>query len=383
MAAPSSTEPDLNALAAQFEQMRHRIDQLSQENQQLRHLNATGNGFASVSSAQETLGSFTPVTANVASQAPNPKKKLPDPNKFNGDRRQFRGFMLNVEAKLRTDGSLMGIEAEKVYYLFALLEGGAMDRMVPWMKQFEDSSEFTTEAFLRHLSDGFQDTQLEEKARTHLANMRQGTLSFATFLVNFDNTLMEAGGSLWPDSNKKMFLDQALNVRMKSALISVIDCPASYSEYCRTLASIANKIEAINPVRNERTHYRSGVFLSSQQPASNYRQYEGRGEPRGQQSVSVLSPADKSPPDAMDWTKTSRQRASWVSQDEVRARERARACKRCGKEGHFQRNCNLLPAIPPARVARFESRPEVKEIMHTQVVGFSHETAGLSEQSKD
>lgn len=134
--------------------------------------------------------------------------------------------------------------------------------------------------------------------------MKQGTVSFASFLPRFERALAEAGGSTWADKAKIAFLEGTLNQDTRRTLVT-IDQPTLYTQFVQKLLQIDGKLNAL------RDHPRE------------------RERPRR-------------PSNEMDWepTQTTKVSKTRPLSDEERQRymEQGR-CFGCGEKGHIRPQC--------------------------------------------
>lgn len=186
----------------------------------------------------------------------------------------------------------------------------------------------TTEGLFNQLRIAYDDNDAEERASQRLGSMKQGTKKFSTFIADFDRTLLDAGGVGWDDKAKKSFLMNSIALDLRTT-IAAMPIPTTYRRYCDLLHTASANLESIQRIKN-------------------------RG---GRQHSTTTSEAEVVPAtDAMDWEPATvtaaaacTQRAQWVSKEVLEKRKELGRCLRCGKDGHFLRQCTLLPAVRPKR----------------------------------
>jgi hypothetical protein len=250
------------------------------------------------------------------------REQLPKPPEFTGKRSEFRSWLTQMYAKLTTDKAHEP-ESVRFWYMHSRLRGDALTQVEPWVNAAHQGNQYSVEGLVEQLRAAYDDAQAAERASRKLNFMRQGNKSFAAFLAEFDRTILEAGGLAWADQVKKTFLNNCLSPELRTALVPVI-APTAYREYCSLLHTVSNNLEALKRDDRHRT------------------------TPRFTTPETVLAP------DVMDWAPTPIQvatartkRAQWVEKDVIQKRREEDRCLRCGKEGHFVSNCDLLPAVPP------------------------------------
>lgn len=262
------------------------------------------------------------VTLNAPSK---PRPVLPDPETFDGeDLTLYPQFRAKLRAKLTVDARTFGGNFEKLWYGFSRLEGKAAARILPWMTTYEETTAFNVPGFWDQMDSAFQDRAAKRKAIAKLNRIRQGKRSFDDLLRNIDQLLLESGGYEWADEIKKGYLNNALSIGLKDRLVAVEEA-GTYEEYCRQVKTIADRMEDLRYVKN----------------AHNNPTPHTPKEVGGNLSQDILST------DTMDWepttSKTGRRRAEWANDDEMEKRKMEKRCLRCGKLGHFIRQCRSLP----------------------------------------
>ena len=293
--------------------------------------------LAAIMTRLEVLENENKLLKGQADDRKLPKAKLPDPEKFSGkDSALFPQFLSKLKAKLNIDGKTIGKESNQIWYAFDRLEGTAAARIHPWMSNYEDSSDFTKKNFIAQLETAFSDPALQQKAIQQLNTIRQASKPFRDFLNEFDRLLLEAQGHEWDNGVKKGYLKRALSDSLRDRLISIEE-DDEYDDFCTQVRGVADRLEEYK----DRTNRFQSVW-----PAKRDKQ--------------------KANPDAMDFEYTrnvnaqagsngqqsSKQRARWVSTEELQKRRETGRCVRCGASGHFVGRCPFLPARRPQQNER-------------------------------
>lgn len=283
-----------------------------------------------------------------------PRHTQPDPERYDHSKPEyFPQFRSLLQAKLVIDSAAIGNAFERLWYAFGRLSGDAASRIHPWIDTYGKNpslvSDTTIESFFKEMDFAFADPLLQEKAITRLNTLRQGKQDFRIFLGIFEQTLLEAGGHAWDDSIKRGFIDAAINQDLRKGMVGVTK-ERAFTPYCRQLQEVWDQLEQISKIDKSRSSQKGRTI----QPAP---------------TPNTLSTAGES----MDWTpagaelNTLKQRAKWVSAEEIVKRKGEGRCLRCGASGHMIKNCPYRPAIKPAtRVAALQTcGPELENEVTT------------------
>ena len=178
----------------------------------------------------------------------------------------------------------------------------------------------------------FGDPRQREKALARLSSIRQGSQALETYIVDFDQLLLEAYVWDWDSRTKKAHLRAGLAIPILERLVGQPE-PDSYIEYCNHLRAVQDDLTALQA--RQRTKQRpTGLWKRQQSPVT-------------------------TPEDAMDWqaapvssSRTGTQgktnlQAKWVSREELLRRQGEGLCIRCGRKGHFIADCQQAPARRP------------------------------------
>lgn len=257
----------------------------------------------------------TPTTSVPSQPEETPNRhRLSKVKSYNGeDKTLYPQFRTKLEAKLRTDGRVIGSSTDQVFYAFGCLEGLAAARIHPWIQISKDNSSFTPTEFFAQLDLAFGDPRSVEKAVKKLASEKQGRKDFRTFLNLFDQTLLEANGFGWDENVKKGYLRNALSPDLLEKLVSVAEEP-TYDLYCDQLRGIADRLEELQKVKEGKRYPHS--------------------TPARQQNTGYSA--------AMDWEpspQSNRVRGDFVTKEVQTERRQSNLCIKCGKSGHYAKDC--------------------------------------------
>ena len=337
-------------IAIMMHQMEAMGRQLQQQNRQIEE---RSNRFSAVEARAANAENQLLAASQITTPTPSAKRpKLPDPNRFSGDRIQYPAFEEQLVGKIRVDGAFLGSEDVKVHYAFGLLEKDALEFMRPWMQANRDRAAFTVENFLKHLQDGYRDPELTEQARQRLSSIQQGNRSVLEYIAEFDKTFLEAQSEGLPDWQKISNVHHGLNKKTGRLLVGTA-APKEYASWCAHIKSL------------EREDAAEAARVNSNRPAPPVQP----AQPGVQRQLSQVPPgpqfpqAELRPTPEIEMTMgatVQQRRAAWVSQEERNRRFTAGLCRRCGGSGHIIKNCPYLPARRPT--------PAVQQVNHGPVL---------------
>jgi hypothetical protein len=255
-----------------------------------------------------TETSTQPKTQTPDGFTPRPKPVLPNPPKFSGDRKSYEVWRREITNKIRIDAASIGPPTNQFAYINSRLEGAAAQMCLTFVDMTAWTEDATPDNFISYLDRSYSDPNRELRASQRLRTMKQGDVSFSSFLPRFERALAEAGGSSWADKAKITFLEGTLNKELLNALVGR-DAPQEYGSYVSKILNIDGQLQAVR-----RTAFRS------------------------------TRPSQRQ--DNMDWepTETTRIAANRQNLPRLTAEERARCqaqglCFRCRQKGHRAQEC--------------------------------------------
>lgn len=339
-----------------------------------------------------TLPTLPAVTITPPSPPGQPKKKkmtLPDPPRFDGNRKKYRNWRLEMEGKLRTDGCLLGSPADQFTYIYSRLGDTPQSMAAAYYESGGPGSTRNPTRFLQYLTTTYEDPNVAQHALNNLDSMAQGkTESFAAFYPRFEKQLADAGGATWHDVVQINYLRKTLNDEMKDLLVPMLHLPKDYPGFVQELHNLGANVDARRAT--QRRAVKRPPFLPQARNAS-----PDQRAPRHQDYNRTTTP----PYDMMDWepTKISRmiqqdnprlagKRAKWIDEKEKERRRKEGRCFRCGRTGCTVAECPLLPARPPS-LARGnhsqvkKSRPVTKALVEdTEDEGISYDQSEADDE---
>ncbi|KAJ6437064.1 hypothetical protein O9K51_10361 [Purpureocillium lavendulum] len=225
-----------------------------------------------------------PRRSSSPENAPAKKKPtLPNPPKFDGTRRNFRPWYLEMRAKLLHDCGTFRNDQERFAYIYARLEGTAQNMAAAYFEQGGSNNSQSPDQFLDYLNRRYGDPNAKARALDRLRALRQRhDESFATFFPKFEKELADSGGGSWVDAVQINYLEGALNGKLKDRLISVPNLPTDFNSYAELLLTIGSRLDS--------------------------RDYQARQERRNPTPTNQEAQPDRTArresPDRMDWEAT-------------------------------------------------------------------------------
>jgi hypothetical protein len=276
-----------------------------------------------------------PVPVPVDSQSGISRARIADPDYFDGDVKDYRRFKMVMKYKLGEDRHRLG---EIQGYILSRLTGRASTAGMT----FRDRHPNCTEQDLWDLLDrNFLDTQAAEHARNRLLTMRQGKRRLREFNLDFNNYALESGED--NEQTLKNLYCLALKPELNDLLVTV-DIGQSW-----TVQELQERV-----IRIDENLYRNKVRKTMWTPKQNTSSTDDMDwEPTKANSGRTSGRPSKGRQSFHSTRNNfgaSKQRAVWVSSEEINRRKKESLCFRCGKDGHRANKCKLLPAEKPAQV---------------------------------
>ena len=102
------------------------------------------------------------------------KATLPDPPRFDGNRKEFPSWYLEMEYKLQTDGPAIGSSKDQFAYVFSRLEKGARSTATAFAQHGGNTSAYSPTEFLTYLKSCYGDPNQKQSALGRLTRLHQG-----------------------------------------------------------------------------------------------------------------------------------------------------------------------------------------------------------------
>jgi hypothetical protein len=261
--------------------------------------------------------------------------KFPDPEPFDGNRKVYRGWKIQVMNKVKTEQARGGM-SDLEGYIFSRLKGDAARAGVTYM---EKGPGHRPGGFWGFLDAQYLDPILAEKARDKLYTFRQGKSTLTEYIMEFNRLMYEAdaqGNSLALKTRFHFGLREDLRERMVS-----IEIPVEW-----TLENLQDRVRGV-----EENMFR----LKLGRHSGRYTARNDSGDPMEDVQVKLHETRfrggkDKKPKEQ------PKPLAPWVKPEVIDDRKARDACMRCGKKDHRSRNCSYSRAIKPVSVNATSSK---------------------------
>jgi hypothetical protein len=183
------------------------------------------------------------------------RDKLSEASEFDGRKVNFQPWLAQIHAKLVVDRA-DELEDVRFWYIHSRLRKKALLQINPWVSTVQGTPEMTIAGLIRQLKLSYEDPQAKERASEKLGGLKQHSKSFATYLADFEKTVLEAGGATWDDTVKRTFLALGLSDELRQAIVAT-PTPTSYNEYCSLLHSVSQNLEALQSRQKRNGGYRT------------------------------------------------------------------------------------------------------------------------------
>ena len=280
----------------------------------------------------------------MAQETPHLSERLPDPDRFDGDRKDLRRFVSQIREKMNVNQDRFNTPSSRMAYVTNRLHGMAYNQILPYIHkgicQLNDYDEI-----LAVLERAYGDADNARNARNELFRLKQGDREFSLFFAEFHRLALE--GEVYLEGLPHL-LEQSINRELK-AMMKHHDPPknADYLTFARFLQDLENRrIQFDSPPAPKPSH--SVAALRGPGPAS-------RPSPPVQPSASLPAPAQPQPApvprgEPMDLSLSRRAPSGPSRRDKGE-------CFRCGSKSHLVRDCSLPDTRPAASISSVASHP--------------------------
>jgi hypothetical protein len=227
---------------------------------------------------------------------------------------------------------------------------------------------FDVAELLNRLELLYGERDRKQRATRNLHSIKQGENEpFTSFYPRFEREIANANAEYWPDDSKISYLQEALNDKMKAALIgsdpSVI---SSYVGLAKRCDSLSSQMELLGqwkrPRGNTKGMDHGGGQAGQKQPgqkAEVRREDMMEWEPTPQASSQVNASRTRSDKNINGYQSKRPEdqallgkRAKWVERTEMDARYHEGRCLRCGRDNCRVERCPLAAPVRPGTATR-------------------------------
>ena len=286
----------------------------------------------------ESAPTQEPAPARMPSTPTERSEKLPDPDKFSGQRSDLRRFVSQIHEKMTINRDRYPNPSARMSYVTSRLSGLPYDQILPYIHEGICSLD-DYPAILQILERSYGDPNLVQNARSEIFHTHQTNKDFASFFAKFQRRGME---SQLPDESLSALLLEVISNELHEMLLHH---PAPSQQY-HELASHLQKLENLR--RNHRRGARSNRYQSTS--SNRYQPSPPAYRPQSPSYAAVARTAPPPPPqritEPMDLSSAHRPRRTGPSDRETGN------CYRCHRAGHLARNCSLPDTRPQSSNGR-------------------------------
>ena len=171
-------------------------------------------------------------------------QKWPDPDKFDGNRAELRGFVYQLKTKLRNNQDWYATELEMVAYSVGRLEKTASERILPLVESENGSTITTMPMFFKALEAACGDPDRKATAQRYIQTLKQANRSFAEFLGNFEAHIHDTG---FDEDNQRFCFKEGLSSELRLLLIPTQAHTLSFDEFKALCQRMDNEQRQFKP----------------------------------------------------------------------------------------------------------------------------------------
>jgi hypothetical protein len=183
-----------------------------------------------------TTGTPTPAAA-APSDSTRQSEKLPDPDRFNGDRKDLRRFASQIHEKMNVNRDRFPTSQSRMAYVTNRLSGNPYNQVLPHIQkgvcQLRDYEEI-----LQLLERAYGDPNRVNNARSELFRYRQTNKEFSVFLAEFQRLGLEAEMT---HESLSTLLEQAVSKELRAMLVHNPPPNREYPALCAFLQELDNR----------------------------------------------------------------------------------------------------------------------------------------------
>jgi Retrotransposon gag protein/Zinc knuckle len=266
-------------------------------------------------------------TPTTALMNPAREPKIPTPDRFSGDRRQFRIFMSQVKTVFKLNASRFPNDESKVLYIGSLLTGDA----AIWFEAMYNSSmaDFNNyKTFQSFFESLYKDPNDQFTAQREIVKLSQGKGSATAYTTRFLALSVRSG---YDDTALLYMFHEGLSDEVKDVLATTPHVPEHLDEFVRLAIAIDNRLFARRQDKQRNSNRSFHRPMPVQTPS-----FERQPTPtRPRETIRQDGPTP------MDLSNLQTRKS--LTAEEKQRRRDLNLCLYCGKEGHQARNCPESP----------------------------------------
>lgn len=256
--------------------------------------------------------------------------RMPLPQKFNGDRRLYRGFLNQCRIYFQMQPAAFSSERKKVLFIINLLTEEALSWASPYVEK-DDIILDNLHSFIKAMDQVFDDPNRCATAEAKLHNLRQGRRSVAEYTTEFRRWIAD---TTWNPAAQRSQFRQGLSEQIKDELARG-DTPDDLENFIQLCIRIDQRL-------SERRKERLGILGNNEGMRFSFSQ-----PPR--KSSQVLQDSNNPEPMQIDSIRRG------ITMQEKERRRIENLCLYCGDSGHYAINC-------PNKLRRTVAATDVKDI---------------------
>jgi hypothetical protein len=293
----------------------------------------------------------TPAITTTPPASSKISERLPDPEKFDGNRKDLRRFTQQIYSKLTANSDRFISANSRLAYVASRLSGSAYELILPKVKfgiyQFVDYPQM-----LEYLEKAFGDPDRIKNAQNDLFRLRQKNTDFSAFFAEFERLALE--GEM-PDSALTPLLNQTISRELQEMLLHNPSPSDEFRTFARHLQELENRRRQY--YQNTHTGRNETTIRSFQPRQTTPAPQPPRPAPRQTTHASVTR--EQTTGDPMDLS---------VQRYASRPDKETGNCYRCHRPGHRIRDCPLPDTRPIEIQKRDEANRQrrISEIRYTR-----------------
>ena len=274
------------------------------------------------------------VEPSTASPAPRiEREKIPDQEKYEGDRDGLPEFLLQLRLKAPT----LRDDQARLWYAISLLKGGALAPIRPFVSTDRVSLN-NLEELITKLEAAFGDPDKDATAEKKLLSLKQTNKDFPTFYAEFSRYATDTD---WDNNAKRSLMRNALYYELKADLVGQVE-PADFDEWVALLQRLDIRRRQLTAEGSRRLAPSSNAGTTAKTGAAAAPRATATAATSAAASPSTVTGTAPGPMDLSSGRKI-------LTLEERKKRMDEGRCMYCGGLGHMARNCPN--ARHPLRVA--------------------------------